>query len=75
MFGAGLGTPPTPIVIESGIGHPQRARGLTHHQTPIMVESGISHIAAKPDCGWVCLATDPKRFYKKHVYAQGDLYS
>jgi len=33
MFGAELGTPPSPIMAEPGIGHPQRARGLVHHQT------------------------------------------
>jgi hypothetical protein len=33
MFRAELGTPPSPIMVESGIDHPQRARGLAHHQT------------------------------------------
>jgi len=33
MFGAELDTPPSPIMVESGIGHPQHARGSAHHQT------------------------------------------
>jgi len=33
MFGAELGTPPSPIMAESGIGHPQHARGSAHHPT------------------------------------------